>query len=80
MYNFEQVSLEGLTTQTFTQNIEDIVRRNSMNHIDAVTFFCEQNNFDVEDILPFLGATLKGKITVDARDLHLVPRTSQLPI
>ena len=67
----------------FAEEIESLVLNNvDMNYIDAIVFFCEQNNIDVESVPKLISKPLKEKIKYDAQQLNFMKKTSRakLPI
>ena len=67
----------------FAEEIESLVLNNAdMNYIDAIVFFCEQNNIDVESVPKLISKPLKEKIKCDAQQLNFMKKTSRakLPI
>ena len=62
----------------FTQEIENVVLDNEdMSYIDAVVFFCEQNNIDVESVSKLISKPLKEKIKGEAMELNFLKRSSR---
>ena len=62
----------------FAENIESLVLENKdMNYIDAIVFFCEQNNIDVESVPKLISKPLKEKIKCDAQELNFMKKTSR---
>ena len=67
----------------FSENIESLVLENKdMNYIDAIVFFCDKNNIDVESVPKLISKPLKEKIKYDAQQLNFMKKTSRakLPI
>ena len=67
----------------FAEEIESLVLNNAdMNYIDAIVFFCDQNNIDVESVPKLISKPLKEKIKYDAQQLNFMKKTSRakLPI
>ena len=67
----------------FAQEIEHLVHHNSdMNYIDAIVFFCDKNNIDIESISKLISKPLKEKLKCDAVELNFIKKTSRakLPI
>ena len=67
----------------FAEEIESLVLNNAdMNYIDAIVFFCEKNNIDVESVPKLISKPLKEKIKYDAQQLNFMKKTSRakLPI
>ena len=74
----------GLTVEQLIQDIDDIVRRNRMNYIDAIVFYCEKNNFDVESLAKLIPSSLRSKVEESARQTKMLKKQyyniSTLPI
>ena len=61
----------------FAQEIESLVQVNKdMNYIDAIVYFCDNNNIDVESVPKLISKPLKEKIKGEAMELNLLKRTS----
>jgi hypothetical protein len=70
-------------SRRFAEEIEAIAHDNKgMKYIDAIVFFCEQNNLDVESIPKLISKPLKEKLKCEAMELNLLKRTShaKLPL
>ena len=62
----------------FAQEIEKLVQTNiDMNYIDAIVYFCEKNNIDLESVPKLISKPLKEKIKYDAIELNFLKRTSR---
>lgn len=62
----------------FTQEIENLVKYNSdMNYIDAIVYFCERNNIDVESVPKLISKPLKEKLKYEAMELNFLKKTSR---
>jgi hypothetical protein len=62
----------------FAQEIENLVQVNvEMNYIDAVVYFCEQNNIDLESVPKLISKPLKEKIKYEAMELNFLKKTSR---
>tara|TARA_Y100001949_G_scaffold172506_1_gene176626 strand:+ start:1640 stop:1864 length:225 start_codon:yes stop_codon:yes gene_type:complete len=64
----------------FMENIENLVQKTKMTYIDAVMYYCEENKLEPETAGKMVAGKLKQHIQDEAEDLHLIPRTSKLPI
>ena len=62
------------------ENIENLVQKTKMSYIDAVMYYCEENKLEPETAGKMIGGKLKQNIQDEAEDLHLIERTSKLPI
>jgi hypothetical protein len=62
----------------FAQEIESLVQTNGdMNYIDAIVYFCEKNNIDVESVPKLISKPLKEKIKYEAMELNFLKKTSR---
>jgi len=62
------------------ENIENLVQQTKMTYIDAVMHYCEENKLEPETAGKMIGGKLKQNIQDEAEDLHLIERTSKLPL
>jgi len=74
------MALKVKTSMKFMGDIEILVQKTKMTYIDAVLHYCEQNNLEPETAGKLVGGKLKQQIQEEAEDLHLVQRSSKLPI
>ena len=61
-----------LTPIKFSYEIERIVIQEKMNYIDAILFFCEKENIEVESVSKLMTKPLKEKLKVDATNLNFM--------
>jgi len=62
----------------FAQEIESLVQVNvEMNYIDAIIYFCEHNNIDLESVPKLISKPLKEKIKYEAMELNFLKKTSR---
>ena len=65
----------------FYNQIEVIKReKKDMSYMDAVVYYCEQNEIEIETVGKFISKTLKEKIESEARDLNYLPKVGKLPL
>ena len=67
-------------SMVFMENIENLVQQTRMSYIDAVMHYCEENKLEPETAGKMIGGKLKQNIQDEAENLHLIQRTSKLPI
>ena len=67
-------------SMVFMENIENLVQKTNMTYIDAVMHYCEENKLEPETAGKMIGGKLKQNIQEEAEDLHLIERTSKLPL
>ena len=68
------------TAKTFSMNIEKIKKKKNITHMDAVLWYCEQENIEPDTIKRLISKSLKEKIEANARELNFLPKHAQLPI
>ena len=66
-----------LTPTKFALEIESIVAKEKMNYIDAICFYCETNELDVESITKLISKPLKERLKWDAIRLNFMKKTSR---
>ena len=66
----------------FMLMIEKIVVDKRIGYLDAVIFYCENNNIEIETAAALIkGSTkMKARIQDDAEELNYLPKTRKLPI
>ena len=71
-----------MNSKEFSLNIENIVKEKRITYIDAVVWYCEQNDIDTGTVSPLISKSLKEKIQVEAVDLRMLntPASGKLPI
>ena len=58
--------IEVNSKEQFAATMRQIARKNDLNLIDAITSYCEDNEIQMEDVLPLLDRNLKEEIRVAA--------------
>lgn len=82
------LNLTGLTEEStpfmtmakFSEQIEKIVFEKRMDYMEAVLYFCSENDLDPEDVAKFISSNLKSKIELNAIDSGYLPKKSVLPV
>ena len=71
-----------MNSKEFSLKIENIVKEKRITYIDAVVWYCEQNDIDTGTVSPLISKSLKEKIQVEAVDLRMLntPASGKLPI
>ena len=71
-----------MNSKEFSLTIEGIVKEKKITHMDAVLWYCEQNELDPSQISSLVSKSLKEKIQVEATNLNMlkIPRCGVLPI
>ena len=73
-------SIKMNTSIRFQGSIEELVQKTKMTYIDAIMFYCEENKLEPETAGKMVGGKLKQHVQDEAENLHLIPKTSKLPI
>ena len=66
-----------LTPSKFAMEIETIVANENMNYIDAICYYCEINNLEIESVTKLVSKPLKEKLKWDAQELNFMKKTSR---
>ena len=66
-----------LTPQKFAMEIEKIVAEEDFNYIDAICYYCESNNIEVESVSKLISKPLKERLKWDAIRLNFMKKTSR---
>ena len=71
-----------MNSKEFSLEIEKIVKEKKISYMDAVVWYCEQNDIDTGTVSSLISKSLKEKIQVEATDLKMlkIPRCGVLPI
>ena len=64
----------------FNNEINQLVSTTSMNYIDAILHYCDQNGLEAETVKGLISAETKENLRNDAESLNFFPKTSKLPI
>lgn len=64
------------------EKIEDIVWNYDISYMDAIVYYCETNNIEVEAFAKVIKTNdmLKAKIQSEAEKLNYLPKSNVLPI
>jgi len=74
------MALEVMTTAKFSQMIEELAIDKRIPYMDAVVWYCEQEDVEVEVAAKLISAVVKSKIEAEAQNLNFLPKTAKLPI
>ena len=68
------------SSKTFSLNIENIVKEKNITHMEAVLWYCKDQDIEPDTVSNLLSKGLKEKIEANARELNFLPRQAQLPL
>lgn len=69
-----------MTSQKFSLMIEETVREKRLSYMDAIVWWCEKNEMEIETAAKLINGVIKEKIRVEAQDLNYMEKTARLPI
>jgi hypothetical protein len=72
--------IDVMTKDKFSFIIERIVRDDRLSYIDAIVFWCEENQMEVETAAKLVSPVIKEKMLVECQDLNIIKKTARLPI
>jgi len=72
--------IDVLNREKFSIIVEQIVKEKRISYMDAIVWWCEENEFDIQDVNKLISPLIKEKIKVEAEDLNFLPKSSRLPI
>ena len=64
----------------FSMMIMEIAMKDKIDHMDAITSYCETNNLEIEVAAGLINDSLKSIIEGEAMELRFLPRGSRLPL
>lgn len=71
----------NLDKNRFNLDIEEIVLEKGLNYIEAVVYYCEKNDIEVEVAAKMINRNTKEKLQANANTLNLlVDKTRPLPL
>jgi hypothetical protein len=72
--------LDLMTSQKFAQIIEEIVKEKKISYMDAVVWWCEQHEIEIEVMAKMVAGAIKEKIKYEAQELNYMEKPNRLPI
>jgi hypothetical protein len=64
----------------FSMMIMNLAISEKIDHMDAITSYCERNNLEIEVAATLINDSLKSIIQGEAMELRFLPRSSKLPL
>jgi hypothetical protein len=64
----------------FSMMIMNMALEERIDHMDAVTTYCERNNLEIEVAASLINESLKSIIEGEAMELRYIPRGGKLPL
>ncbi len=71
-----------MNSKEFSLKIEGIVKEKKISHMDAVVWYCDQNQLDTGQVSSLISKSLKEKIQLEATNLKMLklPKCGVLPV
>ena len=66
----------------FYKEIETLVKKHKLTYLDAVVFFCEKNEIEMETAAAMISGNyrIKSSLQMEGEELHFLPRSAKLPV
>ena len=70
------------TPSTFMQEIDKLVEEEGLEYIEAIIYYCEVNDIEIETAASLIkgSAKMKAKVQLEAENLNYIPKSGKLPI
>lgn len=73
--------VEIMNTQAFSMKIEQVVKDKRIGYFDAVLWYCEEHNIEIETGAKLINTIIKKKIEAEASDMNcLKEKSAKLPV
>lgn len=70
-----------MNTQAFSMKIEQVVKDKRITYFDAVLWYCEQNEIEIETGAKLINTIIKKKIEAEASEMNcLKEKSAKLPV
>ena len=64
----------------FSSGIETLVINMECSYMDAIIYYCEENDVDFDIVPKLISPSIKEKLQAEATNLNFLPRVGTLPI
>lgn len=74
--------IKALTSEKFYTDVDSLVKNHSLNYMDAVVYYCEKNDVEIETAAMMIRSNhrIKSYIQNEGEELNFLPRSAKLPI
>lgn len=71
-----------IDTNSFYKEIDTLVKKHKLKYIDAIVYFCEKNEIEIETAASMISGNyrIKSMLQTEGEELHFLPRSAKLPI
>ena len=72
----------AINNMKFVEDIEELCQSKNLQYIDAVIYWCERNNLEVEYAADIIkkDIVMKSKLQYEAENLNVLKKSARLPI
>ena len=71
---------EIMTSQKFSLLIEQIVLDKKCSYMDAILFYCEKNEMEIESAAKLVNIKIRQQLEIEYGELNFLPKAAALPI
>jgi len=72
--------LNIMTSQKFSLLIEETVKEKKLSYMDAIVWWCEKNEMEIEVAAKLCNGVIKEKLRYEAEELNYLEKSARLPI
>ncbi|MEK9697247.1 MAG: late promoter transcription accessory protein [Candidatus Poseidoniales archaeon] len=72
--------LDLMTSAKFSIIIEEAVKEHRLSYMDAIIWWCEQHEMEIEVAAKLCNGVIKEKLRYEAQELNFLERPNRLPI
>lgn len=72
--------LDLMTSQKFSIIIEEAVKNHRLSYMDAIVWWCEKNEIEIETAAKLCNGVIKEKLRYEAQELNFLEKPNRLPI
>lgn len=71
-----------INADQFYKEIDSLVKQYQFNYIDAIVFFCEKNEMEIETAASLIKGNfrIKSELQSDGEALNFLPKSAKLPV
>ena len=71
-----------MSSDIFYKEIEKLVKAHNLTYMDAIVFYCERNDVEIEVAAAMIKGNfrIKSHIQQEGELLHFLPKTAKLPV
>lgn len=71
-----------LKNSSFVDEVEKLCRDKNIEYIDAIVFWCQKNNLEIETAAYWIkkDPVMRSKVQLEAENLNILKRGARLPV